>query len=217
MKITEQDRETARQERAPKTKMSAEAIARLRNRNEEQKRIEADEARVCAEFMKLRRDIPNYMHAIWQIWKSGPIPFLERMAMKLLACVESGLVPTRAHDIVFMATLSPTEAAMTDEQFETELKIHSSMKHRKKEAPVTQPKPSRYSLEYKQAQMARRNGQNKENTACSPLILKGKNSRKSTPGPAASPVPQLPAESTFLMIPPPVNGELGEVVQGQDR
>jgi hypothetical protein len=215
MKITEQDREAARQERAPKTKMSAEAIARLRNRNEEQKRNEAEEARVCADFIKLRRDIPNYMHAIRQIWKSGPIPFLERMARKLLACVESGLVPTCAHDIVFMATLTPTEAAMTDNQFEAELKIHASMKHRKKEAPLTQPKLSRYSLEYKQAQMARRNDHNSENTACSPLILKGKNSRKSPPRPTTSPAPQLPAESAFLMIPPQVNGEL-RAVQSPD-
>jgi hypothetical protein len=154
MKITEQDRQAARAARETKPTMSQRAKDALRAQNESDKRDEVEEARVHAQFLKLRRDVPNMANAIHTI--TGPMPQIDRMAQKLLAALDAGLIPTLRHassDIVFLATLTTHEDQMTDEQFAAELKKHAAMRHRS--APTVK-KPKRYSLEYKQARMVRR-------------------------------------------------------------
>jgi hypothetical protein len=198
MKITEQDRQAARQERTEsKSKMSPQAIARLRSRNEEERRDELEEARVCSEFMRLRRDVPNMMHALRQIWKFGPIPFsvrnktgervpyvaaggsLDRMTAKLLTCLESGFVPARAHDIVFMAMLTPSEADMTDRQFEAELKV-SQQAAPPAESKAHKAVPLLSGIQASTIGSPECSRQRKH--VRSMLILKGKNSAKLMPG-----------------------------------
>jgi hypothetical protein len=157
MKITEQDRIAARAERErQKSGMTEEAKRKLRELNEADRRDEAEEARLHAQFMKLRRDVPNLANALFQI--TGAQPQIVRMAQKLLAALDAGLIPTLRHassDIVFLATLTPDEEQMSDEQFAEELKRHANVKH-KTEAPAPAKKRARRSLEYKQAQLARR-------------------------------------------------------------
>jgi len=148
MRITDADRAAAREDRQARPKMTERAKAALRERNEAERRNEAEEARVCAEFLKLRRDVPNFAHALQQI--HGLSPHLDRMAQKLLASVESGLFPTPGNavsDIVFLATLTPAEERMTDLQFEAELRKHAAMKHHGQQKPQKRQRASRKAKE----------------------------------------------------------------------
>jgi hypothetical protein len=155
MKVTESDRAVARAAREQKPRMSEQAKLKLKEQNEADKRDEIEEARVHAEFMRLRRDVPNLANAIYTI--TGAQPQIVRMAQKLLAMLAAGLIPTLRHassDIVLLGTLTPDEEQMSDEVFAAELKKHAAMRHRTV-APVVK-KHSRRSLAYRQAQMARR-------------------------------------------------------------
>lgn len=148
MRITDADRAVARDERQARHKMSARAKAALRERNEADRRNEIEEARVCAQFLKLRRDVPNFAHILQQI--HGLSPHLDRMAQKLLASLESGLFPTPGNttsDIVFLATLTPAEERMTDSQFEAELRKHAAMKHHGPQKPQKRQRASRKAKE----------------------------------------------------------------------
>jgi len=154
MKITEQDRTRAREEHEQnRVKMSEAAKQKLREQNEADKRDEVEEARLYAQFLKLRRDAPNYANAIFNIM--GGSPHIVRMARKLLAAVESGLVPTLRHassDIVFLSTLTSTEEQMNDAEFDAEMKQHAAMRHKVHDTM----RPKRGSLEEKQRQMRKR-------------------------------------------------------------
>lgn len=148
MRITDADRTAAREQHSARPKMTERAKAALRERNEADRRNEVEEARVCAEFLKLRRDVPNFVHALQQI--HGLSPHLDRMAQKLLASLESGLLPTPSNavsDIVFLATLTPAEERMTDTQFEAEIRKHAEMKHRAKVIPEKRKRASRKAKE----------------------------------------------------------------------
>jgi len=148
MRITDADRTAAREQRTARPKMTERAKVALRERNEADRRNEVEEARVCAEFLKLRRDVPNFAHALQQI--HGLSPHLDRMAQKLLASLESGLFPTPGNavsDIVFLATLTPAEERMTDLQFEAELRKHAGMKRKVKAIPEKRKRASRKAKE----------------------------------------------------------------------
>jgi hypothetical protein len=71
MKITDADRQAAITERQSRPKMTERAKATLRERNEADRRNEVEEARVCAEFLKLRRDVPNFEHNLRRIYGVG--------------------------------------------------------------------------------------------------------------------------------------------------
>jgi len=154
MRITEEDRIAARAERErTQSKMSEATKAKLRQQSEADKCDEVEEARVHAQFMKLRRDVPNFANALYQI--VGPNEHIIRMARKLLAALDAGLVPTLRHassDIMFLAALTPVEEQMTDEEFDKELRVHTNMRHRVSSAV----RPKRGSLAEKQAQMRKR-------------------------------------------------------------
>jgi len=154
MIVTDADRAKARAEHEQqRVRMSEAAKAKLREQNEADKRDEVEEARLYAQFLKLRRDAPNYANAIFQIM--GGSPHIVRMARKLLAAGESGLVPTLRHassDIVFLSTLTPAEEEMSDAEFDAEMKQHAAMRHKFHDTI----RPKRGSLEEKQRQMRKR-------------------------------------------------------------
>jgi hypothetical protein len=133
MKITEADREAARTERERgKVRMSEEAKRKIREQKEQAKSADALQAQRMDEFSKLTKNVPNMMGIIRQLW-GAPVSeaHLERMARKLLACLDSGLWPSCTSDVTFFATLTRAEERMSDSRFQAELNVHASMKRKR--------------------------------------------------------------------------------------
>lgn len=152
MKITEENRALVRAERERgRQKMSEQAKRKLREQKAQEKITAVEQAERMREFAELTKDVPHMKGTLQHLLRHGPpITHLERMARKLLACLESGLRPSCLSDITFFAALTPAEEKMGEAQFEDELERHARMKHR------SNPEGSRYSLEYKQARMRSR-------------------------------------------------------------
>jgi len=154
MRITEQDRVAARAEReqhAPR--MSEEAKRKLKEQNEHDRTNKSAEERVLAWFLRLPKDVSTMRYVLRKIFPLvsavvvrtkypdyGDRFNLDRAARKLLAGLDSGLVPTAENivqQIAFMSELTPYEIRMSDEAFVIELLKQANTKHRPR-VPATQ-------------------------------------------------------------------------------
>jgi hypothetical protein len=163
LKITEGDRAAVRAAEDQKPKMSQRAKDALRDMNEHAKEDRLAEERFIAAFERLPQNVPAMRYVLRKVFpECGDQCALTRMAMKLIACLASGLRPACVHDVAFLAELTAAEFEMSEAAFEAELAKHSAKRYRPKISTAKRCRPSR---------MARLRVWHHENTHPQPLCF----------------------------------------------
>jgi hypothetical protein len=117
VKITEKDRQAAKQ-RSTKS-MSQTAADKLRAINEQARLTRLSDVKFIAQFEMLPKDTLRLAELLLRI--SSDYSHLCMRANKLRLCLAKGWKPTSAHDVLFIAALTPEEAAMDEVEFTDQL------------------------------------------------------------------------------------------------